>query len=107
MRALTALTIFMGILILAGLAIVTVTIIRRSIAPEPAVPAALSAAAAGHAAVSLPPGARVTGMVAVGDRLALSVAVADRSDLLILLDPATGTVLETIDLVPQPLAVSP
>jgi hypothetical protein len=104
MRALVALTVFMGVLLVAGCAVVAVTILHRiSARPTPS----MVAGAPGRASVPLPPGARVAGMTAVGERLVLQVAAPDRSDMLILLDPASGAVLETIDLVPQPPAVSP
>jgi hypothetical protein len=105
MRALVAATIFMGILIIIGFAVIIGTILHRVSAPKPVV--ATAVATPGHAALSLPPGARIAGMTAVGERLVLHVTDADNRESLITLDPATGTVLETIDLVSQPPAVRP
>ena len=106
MRVLAALTVVMGLMLVIGLGIVAVTILHRMSAPKPA-PANAAATGRGHAALPLPPGGRLMSMTAVGDRLALHIGVPNGSEMLILLDPATGAVLETIDLVPQPPAVSP
>jgi len=105
MRALVAVTIFMGILIVAGVAVIVGTILHRVSAPKPAIPAAVGAP--GHAVLALPTGARITSMTAVGERLVLHVTDADNRESLIMLDPVTGAVLETIDLVSQPSAVRP
>jgi hypothetical protein len=102
MRALVALTIFMGVLIVAGLAVIIVTIVHRVSAPKPEMAAVTAAAGApGHATVALPPGAGVLNMTGVGDKLVLHIATPQGGDELITLDPATGAVIETIDLVPQ------
>jgi hypothetical protein len=106
MRALIALTVFMGILIVVGLAVIIGTIIHRVSAPKPAL-SPVSAAGPGPATLTLPPGARISAMTAVGDRLVLQAATPDGRASLITLDPVTGVVLETIDLVSQPSAVSP
>ena len=108
MRALIALTVFMGVLIIAGLAVIVVTILHRMSAPKPAAPMVLvtGPVASGHATVALPANAGILGMTGVGDRLVLHVATPEGGDTLITLDPATGAVLETIDLVPQPQAES-
>jgi hypothetical protein len=106
MRALVGVTIFMGILIVAGVATIVGTVLHRMSAPKPAVPS-VAAGTPGHAVLALPPGARITGMTAVGERLVLHVGDADSRESLITLDPATGAVFETIDLVSQPPAVRP
>jgi hypothetical protein len=46
-------------------------------------------------------------MTAIGDRFVLHVVPSIGSETLITLDPMTGVVLETIDLVPEPLAERP
>jgi hypothetical protein len=101
MRALVALTAFMGVLLLAGLGVVIVTIVHRATAPRPA------PEAAGRATLALPPGAKIADMIAVGERLELQIAETDGSGMLILLDPRTGAVLETIDLPVSPASVHP
>ena len=113
MRALIALTVFMGVLIIAGLVVIVVTIVHRLSAPKPPVPIAGPATAgqatagqatAGHATIPVPAGARVEAMTAVGERLVLRVATAQGGETLITLDPASGAVLETIDLIPDTLS---
>jgi hypothetical protein len=101
MRALVALTAFMGILLLAGIGVVIVTIVHRATAPKP------PPEAAGHARLALPPGAKIAGMIAIGERLELQISQTDGSGMLILLDPRTGAVLETIDLPVSPASVQP
>ncbi len=107
MRALIALTVFMGVLIIAGLAVIVVTILHRMSAPKVGLETHLISRPPpppDHAIIALPPGAGILGMTGVGDRLVLHVATPEGGDTLITLDPATGIVLETIDLVPQPQA---
>ena len=108
MRALIALTVFMGVLIVAGLVVIVVTIVHRLSAPKPpapiAGPAIAGQATPGHAAIRVPAGARVEAMTAVGERLVLRVATAQGGETLITLDPASGAVLETIDLIPDTLS---
>ncbi|MEI9983960.1 MAG: hypothetical protein WDN69_12580 [Aliidongia sp.] len=103
MRALIALTVFMGVLIIAGLAVIVVTVIHRLSAPKPvaAVTGPVTAGASGHASVAVPSGARLTATTAVGDRVVLHLVTEGGRDTLITLDPSTGAVLETIDLVPE------
>jgi hypothetical protein len=108
MRVLIALTVFMGVLILAGLAVIIATIVHRLSAPKqqaviagPAVsgPAASGLTVPGHAAIAVPDGATLGSMAAVGNRLVLHMVTPGMQDRLITLDPTTGVVLETIDLV--------
>ena len=104
MRALIALTIFMGVLIIAGLGVIVVTIIHRMSNPAPVV--AVTAPAAqpatlGHASIAAPKGTHLAATLAVGAHLVLHFAGEGGKDTLITLDPATGAILETIDLVPD------
>jgi hypothetical protein len=105
MRALVALTVFMGVLILAGLAVIVVTIVHRLSAPKQAVP--IEAGLPEYTRIAVPNGAAIGGMVPVGDRLVLHLVTPDARDRLITLDPTTGTVLQTIDLVRDPPAEKP
>jgi hypothetical protein len=95
MRVLLAANIIMGILIVAGVLTIVVTLINR--AAHPRQPAAITAT--GHADVELPAGAHLGGMVGAGDRVVLHIVTADGHDRLLTLDPATGAVVETIDFV--------
>ena len=111
MRALIALTIFMGVLIIAGLAVIAVTVIHRLSAPTsppapvvavtaPAAPAA-GLRPADHASIAAPKGTHLAATLAVGAHLVLHFVGDGGKDTLITLDPATGAILETIDLVPD------
>ena len=108
MRALIALTIFMGVLIIAGLAVIVVTVIHRLSAPAPVVavaaptmPLVTPSGPAGHASLPAPKGTHLAATLAVGAHLVLHFAGEGGKDTLITLDPATGAILETIDLVPD------
>jgi hypothetical protein len=95
MRALTALTVFMGILIVAGVVTVAVTIMHRL---SPATQTTGAPAVAGHARLKLPPGSRIEAMTGVGERLVLRIADGKGAESLITIEPLTGAILETIDL---------
>jgi hypothetical protein len=108
MRALIALTIFMGVLIIAGLGVIAVTIIHRLSNPAPVVavtsptmPLVPAPGPAGHASIAAPKGTHLAATLAVGAHLVLHFAGGGGKDTLITLDPATGAILETIDLVPD------
>jgi hypothetical protein len=81
----------------AGLVTIAVTLFNRT--AHPAHPAIL--APLGHADIPLPAGAHVAGMVGAGDRVVLHIVTGDGHDRLLTLDPASGAVVETIDLVPE------
>ena len=94
--ALKALVIIMGLMILAGLALLVAIIAGRAVhrkpAPSPA-PTAFSAAP-----ITLPAGARIATMRVGADRLVLDIALPDGSHQLIVIDLATGRRLGTIPL---------
>jgi hypothetical protein len=100
MRALKILVAVMGVMLVVGLAVVVATIIHRATQRQSATPAASSAAGFGHATVTLPAGARVVEMRDAGGRLVLRLERADGSEALLILDPATGAQIGTIDLKP-------
>ena len=96
MRALKILVVVMGVLLLAGSVALAVALMARLAhhpAPVPGVPARL--------AVTLPKGARVESVSALGDRLAVHVTTPDGA-LVLIVDPATGAVRETLELDPAP-----
>jgi hypothetical protein len=108
MRALIALTIFMGVLIIAGLGVIVVTIIHRVSNPAPVVavtaptmPLVTAPLPEGHASIAAPKGTHLAATLAVGGHLVLQFVGEGGKDTLITLDPATGAILETIDLVPD------
>jgi uncharacterized protein DUF6476 len=99
MRALKALVIVMGIIIVAGVAVVVVTIVNRLQNKTPAAMTASGAAELGDVVLPLPAGCRVAEMTSANDRLWLRLepltgnsADAACADILIL-DPATGSVV--------------
>ena len=111
MRALKALVIVMGVLILAGMGLVAYAIVKRVAAPErvaqPAAPSALPASAApphpfGPVEISLPSGARIARTRTSGERLIVELELAGGGERLLVIDLATGGLVGTIDLKPQP-----
>jgi hypothetical protein len=100
MRALKALVIIMGILLLGGSATLAVLLVQRLGTHH--APAGLAASPLPSVVeLGLPHEAEVTAMAALGDRLALHVKAPD-GDRILVIDPARGTILETIQLKPAP-----
>ena len=95
MRGLKALVIVMGVLIVAGLAVVVATIASRSSGGGG------DTAGFGVARIAIPPGATVVGTTATGQRLVVRLRLADGTARLVVIDPATGQRLGTIDLAPE------
>lgn len=104
MKAIKALVIGMGILIVVGLGVLVWGLLRSGkelgqTAPVQ-VPLAGGEAAApgGYYAtdLALPAGARVVGMESVGGLLALHIAGKDGPDTLLMLDPRTGRLAGTV-----------
>jgi hypothetical protein len=89
MRALLALTVVMGVLIVLGTATVAVTIMHRMGAAAPhALPGGV---------LDEPPGTHIISAAAYGDRLAL-VLQGGGPDRVILFDPSTGHTLGRVTL---------
>lgn len=107
MRALKAVVIVLGVLILAGTTILVVTIIRRAQRlgePRPVEITAPVGPPRGFdtARVKLPPGSEVVETRAAGERLVLRVRLPGGEERLILLDMGSGAVTGTIVLEPAP-----
>jgi hypothetical protein len=116
MQALKALVIFMGVVIVIGVAVVGVTIYNRmnrlgetapaeapvdsQAAAPPAAPADQTLPAFGDMSVKLPEGCRVIEMVPAGDRLLLRLGSGQRCNRILVVDLATGAPLGSIDLSP-------
>jgi hypothetical protein len=99
MRALKVLVVVMGVLLVAGFAVVVATIMSRvSPRPAPATAAATRLVPFGTTTVTLPADSLVLETQGVGDRLVLRVELADGSEMLVVLDAATGTELGRIKL---------
>ena len=118
MRALKALVIFMGILILVAMAVVAVTLYKRATGSsavseladpasqimaghQPALPGR-ALAAFGEAEISLPQGARLERIDSAKGRLLLLIRLRDASQQIRVLDIADGRELGTIHLTPTP-----
>ena len=96
MRALKAAVIVMGILIVAGVVTIMVTIVQRTAGlPAPATTQ--------QALLAEPDGTRIAGMSAAGDRLALQLQ-GGGPDRVVVLDARTGRVLLRAGLVRAGLA---
>lgn len=110
MQALKALVIVLGVMIVAGIAVIGVTIYHRATnlvnspvpgSTEPAVRTGFGPGFGpgfGRVALDLPPGSRVVEMTAEGDRLILRLRLADGGWQILILDMATGKRLGTFEL---------
>jgi len=99
MRALKVLVVVLGVLLVAAFAVVTVTIIGRiGERPMPAAPAAAHLLPFGTTSVTLPADALVMEVQGAGDRILLRLELADGTEMLLVLDAATGTELGRIKL---------
>jgi hypothetical protein len=101
LRVLVALVIFMGVLIVAGVIVVVVTIVNRLGAPD----AADNAAAVGGFAaadVPIPAGCEVVEARADGNRLVLRLGTGARCQQALVVDLATGKVVGRLNFVPAP-----
>lgn len=96
-RALKAVVIILGVMIVAGAVVVAVELFRRA--------GTMSTAATGSYAdvpVPLPPGARALGMAGDGDALSLLVEGRDGRQQVLTIDRRTGAVLGVLQLRPEP-----
>lgn len=101
--------IVMGVLIIAGMGVIGVTMVRRITAASTdtvettATTAATEATVAGFGQVELavPTGARLVDMDVDGDRLVLHLETADGPRILVI-DLTTGKTVGAIDLAPAP-----
>ncbi|MFI4987092.1 MAG: hypothetical protein ACHQF3_06610 [Alphaproteobacteria bacterium] len=114
MHPLKTLVIGMGVVIVAGMAFVGYTIVKRANAPETpkhavagtAVPGAAGEAAAerpyGPVGIALPAGARILRTSAVGRRLIVELELAGGGERVLVIELATGALTGTIDLKAPP-----
>ncbi|OYD84590.1 hypothetical protein [Azospirillum brasilense] len=101
MQFLKALVVIMGVMIIAGFAILGVELYKRISDPErrAAAETERSAAPAGRAeevTLGLPAGARLGDPVAVGNRVVFRVTIPDAPDRLYVMDPRTGAIAVTV-----------
>lgn len=99
MRFLKAAVIIMGVLIIAGVAVIVAEIVKRasSRAASPA-PVAADTTHPVETAVPLPPGSTVTTVTTTSDRIVLHVTVAGQPDRLLILDPHSAALRATVTL---------
>lgn len=114
MRALKALLIVMGVLIVAGMGLVGYGIVRRVstppapsktagvVAPAPPIAGSATKGPYGPIEILLPPGARVLRTRVEGDRLLVELALANGGERVLVIELASGALIGTIDLKPQP-----
>src|SRR5262249_19933452 len=102
MRALKVLVVAMGVLLVAGFAVVGVAIMGRL--RQPAAPSGAATTAATHpvpfgsTTAVLPADALVMEVQGAGDRILLRLDLRDGTEMLMVLDAATGTELGRIKL---------
>ena len=99
MKGLLALVIAMGVLIVAALVVVVVTIVNRMGGPEPR--AASAATSFDAVDLPVPAGCQLVETVTADDRLILRLGSGERCNQLIFVDLATGKHLGTVRLVPK------
>ncbi len=106
MQVLKTLVIVLGVMIVAGITAIGVTIYHRATnlvnspvpaSTEPDIRTGLGPGF-GRVALDLPPGSRVVEMTAEGDRLILRLRLADGGRQILILDMATGKRLGTFEL---------
>ena len=102
MRALKVLVVVMGVLLVAGFAVVVATIMsrlsQRATPSVVATTAAMHPVAFGTTTVVLPADALVMEVQGVGDRILLRLDLRDSTEMLVVLDAATGAELGRIKL---------
>ena len=110
MQVLKTLVIVLGVMIVAGIAVIGVTIYHRATNPvnSPVPPSAKPSTEPvvrtgpgpgfGKVALDLPPGSRIVETTAEGDRLILRLRLADGGWQILILDMATGKRLGTFEL---------
>ncbi len=96
MRALKFVTIAMGVMILAGTGVLVAVIVHRVVTPA-SVGEPVASAGALALALDEPPGTRIAGITAVGDRLAMQLQ-GGGGDRVVLIDPHSGVVAGRIAL---------
>ncbi|MEO0034347.1 MAG: hypothetical protein RLZZ501_370 [Pseudomonadota bacterium] len=105
MKALKALVIVLGLLIVAGVVLLIYGVSSR-LGPRPA-PAASAGSgtttAFGTVAVPLPGGAQVVQVLSAGERLVVRIATPDSTELVVL-DPARGEIAGRFSLAAPTLA---
>jgi hypothetical protein len=92
MRALKILVVVMGVVLVAGTIVLVVAVANRINHPPATAPATRVSD------IELPPGARVSGTATSGDRLVVTITLADESEELLIFNLGTGAPIATINL---------
>ncbi len=101
MQFLKALVVIMGVMIIAGFAILGVELYKRMSDPDrrsgtEAERTVLPAGRTEEITLGLPAGARMGDPVAVGNRVVFRVTIPDAADRLYVMDPRTGVIAVTV-----------
>ena len=101
MQFLKALVVIMGVLIIAGFAVIGVELYKRMNDPDRRSSASAEAervvtGKAEEVGLDLPAGSRMGDPVAVGNRVMFRVTVPDGADRLFVLDPRSGAITATV-----------
>lgn len=108
MKALKTLVIVLGALILAGVAVIGVTLYNRAAiqgGPGGDRPAAVPRSPADRVtagSLGLPAGSRIRGIAAAGSRVVVHVELPGGTEQLLLLDPTTGQVVGRLGVSERP-----
>jgi hypothetical protein len=92
MQALKLLVIVMGVLIVAGIALIVITMMNRS----------GHGGGFGSTALTLPKGCHLIGMVNAGDRLALRLGDTPACQVILFVDPQSGQQTGSLAVQTQP-----
>jgi hypothetical protein len=102
LRALLALVIFMGILIVAGMVVVGVTIANRLGSLGGGEKPAVAAGGFGDASVPIPAGCSIVESRPHGNRLIVRLGSGGRCDQVLVIDLRSGAVTGRLNFVPSP-----
>jgi hypothetical protein len=91
--------VIMGVLLVAGFALVIGTIVKRASSPAPVVSAVGPGGRFGVSEVHVAPGEKVRGVLMSEDRLAIHIG-SDKSEEIVIVSPRTGAELGRIRLRP-------
>jgi hypothetical protein len=94
MRALKALVVVMGILLLGGTVALALVMVSRLANRDHGI---ASDAHPAHASLTIPQDARIDGIAGLGDRLALHL-VSPAGDSILIVNPSSGATISTLEI---------
>jgi hypothetical protein len=101
MKPLVALVIIMGVLIVAGIVVIVVTIVSRMGGDRTANSPVATATQFATVDLPVPAGCQVMETTTAADRLVLRLGTGERCNQVLIVDMATGRLLGTVRLVPN------